>query len=603
MLAAYLLVTAWNLGIQTVANPDEPRYASAARTMLRSREGRDWLVPMFNGQPHLVKPIFFYYLIAATGWAGQAVGLSEVTTYRLGPLLMGLLAVAGTFLLGARLRSARFGFLAAAVLITSGEFHKMARQLVVDMTLTGFLVWAWLFCHVALERIEIRNSKFEIPVLPLLCFYVCLGFACMTKGPFVVAMFVVVPLLLYLYWCGRLRDTKYAGLWWGVPLSLALGLWWSLALQRLGYGAESGAFFLNENLKRFAGQLDHVEHPWPFIFYLRGLGENFAPWVVLLPFVAWWAYKQRRPATENTESTEGQKKEGNSDGARFLLCALFVPFVFVGISISKRPLYLLPLYPYLSLALAWAWEEALLKREAGRANDGAWPYGVDLQRPRPRGHPEDRPTSCCTWPWHIVLLALSLGVLVAGAVGAVWWLPKHGGQWRECVVLGALSTAMAVCGCAAGPALKRGSAHWASLLVLGMAALAFVGMEGVWRPISERAANRVEFYQTVKRALQDHPVAMLGGDDPNEAAWYLDRTKQIDALVSAKDLQARFFDVPGTRLLVSEKTLLLPKNSELKKKVKAEPVASTRLGELWFLAAPDSESSHKETAGHDATAQ
>ena len=75
LVAAYLLITAWNLNIQTIANPDEPRYAAAARTMLRGQTWHDWVVPFFNAQPRLVKPIFFYWLIAATGKAGEALGL------------------------------------------------------------------------------------------------------------------------------------------------------------------------------------------------------------------------------------------------------------------------------------------------------------------------------------------------------------------------------------------------------------------------------------------------------------------------------------------------------------------------------------------------
>src|SRR5579862_3586712 len=100
IVAVYALTTCWNLSLQTVANPDEPRYAAAAREMLRSG---DWLVPKFNAAPRLVKPAFFYWLISSTDWLGQKIGLDPVTGMRLGPVLMGLLAVISLFFLAKRL--------------------------------------------------------------------------------------------------------------------------------------------------------------------------------------------------------------------------------------------------------------------------------------------------------------------------------------------------------------------------------------------------------------------------------------------------------------------------------------------------------------------
>ena len=607
LATVYLVVTAWNLRIQTIANPDEPRYAAAARTMLRGQTWQDWLVPFFNAQPRLVKPIFFYWLIAATGKAGESLGLGLVTGFRLGPLLMGLLAVIGTCLLGARLRSARMGFVAAAVLMTCAEVHKVARELVVDMTLTAFIVWAWVFCHVALERIKnpvtvqwgeadehgrartntdqhglnspcrgeaerLQNPKSKIQnpksFLPLLGFYMCLGFACMTKGPFLVAMFVVVPLLVYLSWCGRLKDLKHAGLWWGMPISLVLGLWWSFALYKLGYDWRS--FFVTENLQRAVGAKDHTSHPWPYLFYLRTLGENFSPWVVVLPFAAWWAVKQHfrfsifdfrlshlgRQEAEGPGGEQIENRKSKIADQRFLLCALFVPFFFLGLSVSKRPLYLLPLYPYISLALAWVWDEALLTRE---------------------GEPVKRAGLAGMW-------AFSLAVVAAGVWCARFWLPQQGGSPLEAMALIGFSATLAVCGVAAARKMQRGRRYRASLWLLAMGALFCVGFETVWRPMNERMANRQEFYREVDEALKGRPLVMLGHTS-NEAVWYLDRQgERIDNL-NFPGLKERFFGASRTRLLASVKDLA--KKPALKKAIKTAPVKAMRLREEYVLAEPD----------------
>src|SRR5439155_10306407 len=123
---------------------------------------RDWLIPEFNTQPRLLKPIFFYWLIAGTGYMGKALGLALATAFRLGPLLMGLLGVIGTYLLGRKLFGARAAFIAAVILMTTYFYHQSSRELVVDMTLTAFLLWAWYFCCVALDRIAIRNPRGKI---------------------------------------------------------------------------------------------------------------------------------------------------------------------------------------------------------------------------------------------------------------------------------------------------------------------------------------------------------------------------------------------------------------------------------------------------------
>src|SRR5205823_10220500 len=138
---------------------------------------------------------------AATGKAGELAGLPLDTGMRFGPLLMGLLAVLATFLIAQRLtRSARAGFVAAVVLMTCNEFHKVSREIVIDMTLTACLTWAWYFVLVALERIAEKSNA----LFALFGFYVSLGLACMTKGPLPVAGFVVLPLIANLFLTRRI---------------------------------------------------------------------------------------------------------------------------------------------------------------------------------------------------------------------------------------------------------------------------------------------------------------------------------------------------------------------------------------------------------------
>jgi 4-amino-4-deoxy-L-arabinose transferase-like glycosyltransferase len=120
----------------------------------------------------------------------------------------------------------------------------------------------------------------------------------------------------------------------GVFLTLFLGAgWYVVAVTRGGEG-----FFdrqiLEENLSRFAGGSGHSHPPYYYFPYLFALG---APWCLFLPFVLWDAFKQ------------GLRSE---DDMLFLKLWFVVMFGFFSISIGKRPVYLLPLYPAVSLLTA-----------------------------------------------------------------------------------------------------------------------------------------------------------------------------------------------------------------------------------------------------------
>ena len=332
-IALYLLTSGWNLSGQSISNPEESRYACAARTMLRDH---DWIVPKFNGEVRLVKPILFYWLIAATGKIGTAVGMSLVTAMRLGPLCMGLLTIAAVFLLAQRLfdNSARAGFVAVVVLMSCSEFHKLSREIVIEMTLTACLTWAWYFAWISLERIAQKAAKF----LPLLGFYICLGLACMAKGPLPVAGFVVLPFVAYLILSKQLKALRAAGLWWGIPLTILLGFWWFYALAQRGQNEGVHAFFLHENLDRVLGEKDHI-HRIPWLQYLIWWPEGLLPWIIAVPAMSWWLLSKQKLGEPWLVR----------DRAKFVFSALVVAFLVIGLSASKRTLYLLPLYPPFAL--------------------------------------------------------------------------------------------------------------------------------------------------------------------------------------------------------------------------------------------------------------
>ena len=128
---------------------DEGRYAEMAREMLVTG---DWVTPRYNGYKYFEKPPLQIWATAATF---QLFGIGDWQA-RLWTALTGFLTIVLVGLTGARIYSARAGWLAAAVLasspmwVISGHFNSL------DMGLSSFLVAA--LCSLLLAQNEIGRA-------------------------------------------------------------------------------------------------------------------------------------------------------------------------------------------------------------------------------------------------------------------------------------------------------------------------------------------------------------------------------------------------------------------------------------------------------------
>ncbi|MCW8133368.1 MAG: glycosyltransferase family 39 protein, partial [Planctomycetota bacterium] len=363
--AAYLLGTGWGLWAQSIENPDEPRYACAAREMALGRG--DWMVPRFNGEPRLVKPVLIYWLMAASAKLTAPLGVGMVTAFRLPSLLFGLLAVLSVFGLGRRLWNGRVGVLAGLLLTTTFYFHTTAREIVIDPLVAGSLAWSWYGFVVVLQKL--KDDPEKTPYLALLGFYAGLGVACMAKGPAPVGVFAAVPMGVFLVWNRKAIVPEGKGLgWlalrsgvlWGAPLALGLGFAWFAMLYGTEYRDQMMDFFVEQNFARGVGALDHNDglKRFPFVYYLLDCPQKFMPWTLLaVPAVYLWTRPRAQAATPET----------SLGSARFFVCAILIPFVCIGLAGSKRSLYALPLYPMLALGGAVVLGRVLSERRAALA--------------------------------------------------------------------------------------------------------------------------------------------------------------------------------------------------------------------------------------------
>lgn len=181
----YGLSTGWGFWLQPIANPDEPRYACAARDIVE--ENGSWLVPQFNGEPRLKKPPLIYWALAVCAKIGTASGVGLEAAFRLASLLAGLVTVLSVYGLGRRLLNARAGLLAGFIFIATPFVHSQWREIDTDPLLTASLTAAWYFFVVALQRI--RQPATGRSWGWALGAYLCMGVACLAKGPFLLGVF------------------------------------------------------------------------------------------------------------------------------------------------------------------------------------------------------------------------------------------------------------------------------------------------------------------------------------------------------------------------------------------------------------------------------
>ncbi len=322
LLAALVLLGGiWSLPL---SDPDAGMYADIGARMAASG---DWITPRFNGLPYLEKPPLLYWLIASIF---RLAGPSEWGTH-LWPALAGVAGVAMSFLIGREMFGAGVGFLAGLVLTTSIGYFVYARVVSTDLVFTGFLSCA-LFAFLRSYRRHDRGWS--------LLLYLSIGLAVMTKG--VIGLFLPGLIVLgFLLLSRDLAALKRLGLWWGIPLALAVALPWHVLVAFLH--EEFFSFYVIDNhVLRFLGRRAFVEDdvPLSFLAFLCATVMLFGPWSIFLPAALREAVGRFRRATPETPS--------------LLFLLLWGGFIvlFFALSPLKLEHYGLPAFPALSVLVA-----------------------------------------------------------------------------------------------------------------------------------------------------------------------------------------------------------------------------------------------------------
>jgi 4-amino-4-deoxy-L-arabinose transferase-like glycosyltransferase len=315
------------LGALPFFDRGEPREALAVQDIVQRGE---WLFPLKTSTTIPSKPPLFHWSAALTS---HITGKLDERTIRFPSALYAILGVITIYWLGRRLFGAKVGLLAGAILATTLLYGSQALDARVDMTLCFFVTLSLVLFYSLYRGLVTRPGWYYL-------FYAIVGIGALAKGPLGILLPALVAgtfLAIKRRWDLLAKFCFHPG---GLlTLAIAAG-WYVVAVTRGGEDFVDRQL-LKENLERFFGGSGHSN---PVYYYIPYLFFEGLPWSLFLPFVLWDYFKKRSVAW--------------GDDGLFLTIWLGAMFGFFSLSMGKRPVYLLPLYPAMALlTAAWFYQQ------------------------------------------------------------------------------------------------------------------------------------------------------------------------------------------------------------------------------------------------------
>jgi 4-amino-4-deoxy-L-arabinose transferase-like glycosyltransferase len=319
-----------NLGANSLWDGNEGFYAEPPREMLQTR---NFLVHTYNYEPRFKKPPFATWVIAASY---HVFGVSEFSE-RLPIAIAATLTIFLVYWMGTTTSGASAGLLSALALATMLKFMIYSRQYAGDVFLTLFITAAMAsFARALIEAPGSRRLRYELAA------YGAVGFGVLDKG----LVAIVIPFAVLGLFILMLRRWHLLRLLLspsGFLLLFFIGAPWYLIMIRR-YGWE---FFqvniIQETVMRYVSdQLGgRAYHYYIGVYFAETL-----PWsLFIIPaLVYWgsWVWRELRRMQQTELKTSLPLLQ--------LIWFLFV-FFFFSLSVGKRAVYLLALYPAAALVI------------------------------------------------------------------------------------------------------------------------------------------------------------------------------------------------------------------------------------------------------------
>jgi len=352
VFAALLVVAiasiAPGLGVATLWEPDEPRFAEATRQMF---ERGDFLTPYFNGVPRFEKPILLYWLQAI---AYAALGPTELAA-RLPVAVMGIGTVLVLYLLGAAIASPRAAFVAALALATMFRFVAMSRQGLTDVPVVFFIT-------VAMYGF-VRSVTTPSRAAPWLA-WSAVGLGVLTKGPI-----GLLPVAVWAAYAAARRDGQLVARVRpiaGAIVAMVIAVPW-YAMMIVEHGRAFVDFAIGHEIVNRVMSEREFAPMRGFLYYFKVWPGDAAPWSILFIAALGWTTRRWRELR-----TDDRRAIGLA-----LTWFLGVFFIF-SLSRSKVAHYVLPAYPAAALLIGVfidrvaGLERAVASRGADDFRDRRW---------------------------------------------------------------------------------------------------------------------------------------------------------------------------------------------------------------------------------------
>jgi len=302
----------YKLGDVPLADPDEPRYAESAREMI---ERGSVMVPYFNYEPRINKPVLYYWSICASY---LVLGVSEFSARVPSVFAAFAILLAGFFFMK---RFCGFATAACAALIMSSSplFFVPGRLAMPDMMLGLFIILALFSFYLGWGEQDQAGKKRWF----FLFYFFQVG-AAWIKGP----VGILIPLgvaALSLWREHDLRELKNLRLAWCVPAVLLASAPWYLYIYLYVDPSSMAQMSTKETLGRFFTTSIREFDPlyYYFLIFLPGL----LPWTVVLP----WALCKRFRMPESNRLRD------------FFEVWFVLVFVFFTLCALKKPQYIIML--------------------------------------------------------------------------------------------------------------------------------------------------------------------------------------------------------------------------------------------------------------------
>jgi 4-amino-4-deoxy-L-arabinose transferase-like glycosyltransferase len=328
-LAGWLVIVAvvstWTLGGYPLVEPDEGRNAEVAREMAATG---DFVLPHLNGLPYLDKPVVFF---AAGAASIEVLGANEFAA-RWPSMLFALATVALVGWFGMILFGAEAGLVAALAALTAPLTVAFSHIVIMDSTLSFFVVLAIVSFHQAVERRRVTSGGRWLKWT--LVAWAAIGIGVLTKGPVALA----VPLLVatpYGLWRRAGRAVWHPlGL---LVMTLIVAPWvWAVSQvipNFLRY------VVLTETVARMTS--DELRRSQPFWFFIP---------VMLAGTFPWWI-----PAAGGLRAAHADRGDARRPERVLLILWLVAPLLLFSLSRGKQTQYVLPLVPAVALLAAAGW--------------------------------------------------------------------------------------------------------------------------------------------------------------------------------------------------------------------------------------------------------